>query len=140
MCHSTVVTVGYNDNSPSCNTAGTCHASGGAGGLKGALTTASVNKGLHVNRARNVSFAAATIRSKAQVRNDITTVPELNNFWTRTNSYKAGASSHDASKATLDVTAGYAAGTCSAVVCHNGNSVSWTAGAITCDKCHTALP
>jgi predicted CxxxxCH...CXXCH cytochrome family protein len=139
ICHSTVVTAAYNDNSPSCNTAGTCHASGGAGTLKGSLTTASVNKTTHVNRVRDVSFAGATIRTKAQVRDDITTIPELNLNWTRTNNYKAGASSHDASK-TLLSTATFASGTCSAVVCHNDNSVSWTAGAISCDKCHTALP
>ena len=140
ICHNTVVTAAYNDNSPSCNTAGTCHASGGAGALKGSLSTASVSKTLHVNRTRDVSFAAATIRSKAQVRDDITSVPELNNFWTRTNLYKTGTSSHDASKATLAATAGYAAGTCSAVVCHNGISVAWTAVGLSCDKCHTALP
>jgi predicted CxxxxCH...CXXCH cytochrome family protein len=140
MCHSTVVSVNYNDKATTCGTATFCHAVGGAGGLKGSLTTASLNKTLHVNRVREVSFAASTIRSKAQIRDDITTVPELNNFWTRTNLYKTGANSHDVSKATLSATASYAAGTCSAVVCHNGVSVNWTAGAISCDKCHTALP
>lgn len=142
MCHNLTVTVNYNDLATTCSTAVSCHASGATGGLKGTLTTASVNKTYHVNRVRDVSFAGATIRSKAQVRNDITLVTELNNFWTRTNSYKAGLSSHDASKATLLATATYASGTgtCSTVVCHNGNSITWTSGTITCDKCHTSLP
>jgi predicted CxxxxCH...CXXCH cytochrome family protein len=140
ICHNSVVTVGYNDAATTCSTAGTCHASGATGGLKGSLTTASVSKTLHVNRVRNVSFAATTVRSKGQVRGDITSVTELNNYWTRTNGYKTGASSHDASKATLSATASYVTGTCSAVVCHNGISVNWTDGALSCDKCHTALP
>jgi predicted CxxxxCH...CXXCH cytochrome family protein len=141
ICHANTVSVSYNDNASTCNTAA-CHASGGSGGSKGSLTSASLNKTFHVNRARDVSFADATVRSKAQVRNDITTVPELNNFWSRTNDYKAGASSHDASKTTLLVTADYdtGSGTCSTVACHNGNAISWTSGAISCDKSHTALP
>ena len=138
ICHNTVVSVNYNDNSPSCNTAGTCHASGGAGALKGSLTTASLNKTLHVNRNREVSFAAVTIRSKAQLFTNMTGATNYNGYWTRTNGYKTGATSHDASIATLSARGGYASGTCSTVVCHSGNTVSWTDGAISCDKCHTA--
>jgi predicted CxxxxCH...CXXCH cytochrome family protein len=139
MCHNLTVQVSYNDLASTCSTA-LCHGTGGT--TKGSLTTASVSKVYHVNRTREVSFANATIRSKAQLRDDITTVPELNNNWTRTNGYKAGLTSHDASKATLLATATYASGTgtCSTVVCHNGNSIVWTSGTITCDKCHTALP
>ncbi|NCP78386.1 MAG: CxxxxCH/CxxCH domain-containing protein, partial [Desulfuromonadales bacterium] len=51
---------------------------------------------------------------------------------------QAAGTSHDAAKA---VAPNFSAGTCSAIVCHNGNSANWSdpvAG--DCQKCHTALP
>jgi len=140
ICHNTTVTAAFNDNSPTCSTA-SCHTAVGAGGLKGALTTASLVKATHVNRVRDVSFANTTVKSKAQLRDDITLVADLVAFWTRMSGYKVGASSYDESKVTLSASASFAAGSCANVVCHNGNAVNWTTGVgITCDKCHTGLP
>lgn len=138
ICHASTVTASYNDSASTCSTAG-CH---GAGGVShGVLATANVNKTFHVNRARDVVFANMTFHSKAQIRNDITTVPSLDNNWSRTNGYKTGASSHDKSKLSLSASgAEFAGGSCSAVACHNGIIVSWTAGSMTCDKCHTSVP
>jgi predicted CxxxxCH...CXXCH cytochrome family protein len=91
-----------------------------------------------VNRVRDVSFAPVTIRSKAQLFTNMTAATNYNNYWTRTNGYKTGASSHDASIATLSARAGYASGTCSTVACHSGVTVNWTDVGLSCDKCHTA--
>ncbi len=136
ICHYDTVTVSYNDKGSACSTA-SCHGTGGT--AKGSLTTANLDKSKHVNRVRDIRFADVTIASKAQLRDDITSVAELDNSWDRNNGYKAGASSHDSSVASLN-SASYVGGSCSSVACHNGNQVAWTAGAISCDKCHTALP
>ena len=136
LCHNTVVTKARNKYGSACATA--CHTTD-TDSATNAMVSADLVKTLHVNGTPNVAFANVTMRPKAQVRDDITTVTDLNNTWSRTNGYKVGASSHDASKASLN-TGSYAAGSCSSVACHNGNAVSWTAGAISCDKCHTALP
>jgi predicted CxxxxCH...CXXCH cytochrome family protein len=91
----------------------------------------------HVNGTPDVSFDAAVVNSKAQIRDNITGVPELNNSWTRNNGYKA-VSSYDGSK----TAASYDAGTksCSSVACHNGYAVQWGAPNVTCTSCHTSLP
>jgi predicted CxxxxCH...CXXCH cytochrome family protein len=98
-----------------------------------AISTTSTS---HINGTPDVAFGTFSVNAKSQLRDSITSVAELNNSWTRTNGYKAGATSHDASKRTPT----YAGGSCSTVDCHNGNSVSWSAGALDCSACHTALP
>ena len=131
ICHNDTVTEARNDNNTVCNT---CHNAEG-----NALASADLDKTNHVNGAVNVAFANVTLRSKAQVRDDITTVTSLDTYWQRNNNYKAAANSNDSSKATLNSTAGFSGGTCSTVACHNGNSVTW-GNAISCDACHTGLP
>jgi predicted CxxxxCH...CXXCH cytochrome family protein len=131
ICHNDTLTVSRNDNNTVCNT---CH-----NGEGNALASSDLDKSKHVNGTPDIAFVNATIRSRAQIRDDITTVSELNTYWQRNNSYKAGATSHDSSKATLSSTASFSSGTCSSVACHNGNSVNWNTN-ITCDACHTTLP
>jgi predicted CxxxxCH...CXXCH cytochrome family protein len=129
-CHYNTVQKARNKNNTLC---ATCH-SGDAASTT--LARADLDKRHHVmSGTPEVSFAASTFLSKAQLRDNITTVAELNNSWTRTNGYKA-ATSTDASR-NLPT---YNAGTCSTVDCHNGNSVSWTATNISCKSCHTGLP
>jgi len=139
MCHWNTVTVGYNDKETVCSS---CH--GGSAPNKGSLVTASVNKVYHVNGVRDVFFAGATVRSKAQLQKEISAVPELNTYWSRNGGFKTYTSSHDATKVTLAAASGWDSvlegGTCSSVACHNGNSITWSAPSISCDKCHTALP
>jgi predicted CxxxxCH...CXXCH cytochrome family protein len=96
----------------------------------------------HVNGKPDVSFDPAVMNAKSQIRDDITTVPELNNNWTRLNGYKQSASSRDASVQALNLAATFNAGTktCSSVACHNGNAVQWGAPNVTCTSCHTSLP
>ena len=97
----------------------------------------------HVNGLPDVVFATLTgFKSKSQLRNDITTVAELNNSWGRNNGYKAVAgTSFDAGKA---VVPGWNSGakTCSTVDCHNGIvTPAWTSGSTgNCQACHTSLP
>ena len=113
-----------------------CHGTAPKGPMSIAATAMT-----HINGTPDISFESSVINSKAQIRNDITTVAELNNNWSRTDGYKQSATSKDASKAALN-TAAYDAGTktCSSVACHNGISAQWGAMNITCNSCHTSLP
>jgi predicted CxxxxCH...CXXCH cytochrome family protein len=133
ICHNNTITVSYNDKNTTCSTSG-CHNVT----PKGDATIAS--KIYHVNGVPDVAFATVTVRSKAQIRDDITTVTELNSYWARQNLYKNIASSHDSSKATLSSTASYSGGTCSTVACHNGYSVTWDNPSVSCQSCHKELP
>jgi len=129
VCHNSTVTVATNDSNTVCVT---CHT---GATQKGTMVIATTSTS-HINGTPDVSFGGFSVNSKSQLRDSITGVAELNNSWTRTNGYKADATSHDASKGTP----AYTGGTCSTVDCHNGNSVSWSDGALDCSACHTALP
>lgn len=129
-CHSATVSTTGNDLNTVC---ASCHTAPSKGNMSiDALSTA------HINGTPDVVFAVGTINSKAQIRDDITSITELNNSWLRNNGYKGGATSSDGSK----TIASYNPGTksCSSVACHNGNSVTWGAINITCNSCHTSLP
>ena len=129
VCHSSTVTVAFNDSNTVCVT---CH----TGATQKGTTVIDAASTSHINGTPDVSFGGFSVKSKSQLRDSIASVAELNNSWTRTNGYKA-ASSFDASKRTP----AYTGGTCSTVDCHNGNPVSWsTAGPLSCGACHTALP
>ncbi len=131
ICHNNTIVISRNDNNTVCNT---CHnAEGNAIGSSDLIRT------YHINGTADIAFAGVTVRSRAQIRNDITTVTELNTYWQRNNGYKLGAASHDSSNATLGSTASFSSGTCSTVACHNGNPVVW-GSSISCNDCHTALP
>jgi predicted CxxxxCH...CXXCH cytochrome family protein len=98
----------------------------------------------HINGAVDVAFEAINVKSKAQLRDDITTVTELNDNWDRTASgvgYKASGA-YDQAKNTLS-TATMFDGTynsCAAVACHNGRSAVWTDTAVECTYCHSNVP
>lgn len=127
VCHSDTVAVNTNDSNTVCVTCHTGTSTKGAAAIAAASTS-------HINGTPDVVFDGFSVKSRAQVRDNITTVNELNTSWTR-NSYKA-AGSTDASKRTPS----YSGGTCSTVDCHNGNSVGWTATNVSCKSCHTGLP
>ncbi len=133
VCHAATLSKSRNKFGSACNS---CH-NGDAAST--AIVSGDLIKTIHVDGTRNVSFAAIQVKSRSQLRDDITTIAALNTYWQRMNNYKAGATSYDQSKGTLAATAGYAGGSCSAVVCHNGFLVSWTA-TISCDGCHSELP
>jgi predicted CxxxxCH...CXXCH cytochrome family protein len=103
--------------------------------------TIAVASTTHVNGTPDVAFKTVNVKSKAQVRNDITTVTDLNENWSRTSGYKA-AGSYDNANNALNTANMYdgTARTCSAVACHNGNSVTWGATGIGCKNCHTGMP
>ena len=129
-CHNATVSSSANDLNPIC---AACH-SGGT--LKGTMSIA-VTGTTHINGQVDVVFDPSIVNSKAQLRDNITGVTELNNSWTRNNGYKA-ASSYDGSKTTASYNAGTK--TCSSVACHNGNTAQWGATNVTCNSCHTSLP
>jgi len=131
ICHSATVNLTGNDKNDVCSA---CH---GSTSVKGDLGIAATST-THLNGIKDVSINLTGFKSKAQLRDDITQVTELNNSWTRTNNYKQIAGdSYDQSK----TVGSFTAGTCSAIACHNGNSATWTdpvAG--NCQKCHTTVP
>ncbi len=151
VCHNATVTVWYNDQNSTCST---CH-NGTDAPLQGNAVIADKTK--HLNGMRDVQFFPQKVRSKAQLRDDITQIEELNISWNRINGHKASdGSSYDESPDTLDNTAVYdnttdpANPTC-IVTCHLMNQslvdnrldkepVTWTGGGMMCIDCHTRLP
>lgn len=133
LCHYTTVKVGYNDKETVCVT---CHTVSGSGGQKGTMVVDSLSSN-HIDGNINVDFKTPfDAKSKAQVRDNITTVGELDTSWTRTGGYKLAAS-HDVSKSTPV----YSAGACLSVACHNGTPMEWRAqGPLPCAACHKGLP
>jgi predicted CxxxxCH...CXXCH cytochrome family protein len=129
VCHNATVTTSANDLNTLC---ATCHT---GASLKGTMTIAATSTS-HVNGMIDVAFAPISMKSKAQVRDDITAVTELTANWTRVNGYKVSGS-HDESVSALN-TSSYTGGNCT-VSCHNGFPVQWTS-TVTCTSCHTALP
>ncbi|PLX99056.1 MAG: hypothetical protein C0623_10160 [Desulfuromonas sp.] len=134
-CHNDTVTVEFNDQNSVC---ATCH-DGGTAALQGNMaidTTGST----HVNAQADVAFDTLTgYKSRAQVRDDITTVTELNDNWTRTDGYKASTSFDQMKVAAPTYEAD---SSCSSVSCHNGIATpTWDTGAVAdCTVCHTKLP
>jgi predicted CxxxxCH...CXXCH cytochrome family protein len=136
VCHANTVNQWRNDHNTQCRA---CHA---GEGNQIVSNDASLLKNAHVNGVKDVAFSPVDpLRSKAQVRDFTATEPELDNNWTRTNGYKAGATSHDASKNSppLDTATMWDGANCT-VVCHNNNTVAWGATGVTCNNCHTQLP
>jgi predicted CxxxxCH...CXXCH cytochrome family protein len=131
VCHYNTVTSDANDKNTVC---ATWH--GTTAPLNG--NAAIANKIYHVTGVPNVAFAPSVL-SKAQIRDSITTVNELNSSWARQNGYK-GTNSYDQSQASLTPSYAPQTRTCSSVACHDGHTVNWDAQNITCVSCHTGLP
>jgi len=133
ICHSSTVTVSYNDDNPIC---GACHSGATA---KGSMIVEPTNS-VHVNGAVDVTFSTPlNLKTKAQLRDNIATVPTLDDSWTRSNGYKklTPTVSHDVTKTTPV----YSAGTCSSTACHNSTPMQWNqAGPLQCMVCHIGLP
>jgi predicted CxxxxCH...CXXCH cytochrome family protein len=136
-CHNNTVAVEYNSSNSVCTT---CHAGAtGAPAIGDEKMVINTLGSTHVNGSADVVFDNfASFKSKAQVRDDITTAAELNANWTRTNGYKAATSFDQAKVATPS----YAGGSCSNVSCHNGIATpTWNTGFVgNCRACHTTLP
>ncbi len=132
VCHYDAVKVAYNDHNTIC---ATCH--GSSAGLKGVMDIDQQNT-VHVNGNIDVTFAEPlNLKTKAQLRDDITTVPSLNASWTRLGGYKQWSTSADITKTTPT----YSAGTCLSTACHNAMPMQWgQAGPLQCMVCHIGLP
>jgi predicted CxxxxCH...CXXCH cytochrome family protein len=95
----------------------------------------------HLNGTADVALNAISVKSKAQLRDDITTVAEINESWDRTASgagYKA-AGAYDQARSALSTATMYNStnNTCSAVACHNGNTAVWGDSGMSCNYCHS---
>jgi predicted CxxxxCH...CXXCH cytochrome family protein len=145
-CHPDTVAVEYNSANSICTT---CHAGATGSPLIGDEKVI-INTGgsTHVNTQSDVSIASLVgFKSKAQVRNDISTVTELDNSWERNDggtpdntAYKLGTgASYDAGKTAAPVW-NIGGKTCATVDCHNGNMATWTDSNVSCMYCHTSLP
>jgi predicted CxxxxCH...CXXCH cytochrome family protein len=118
ICHNNTVTSSANDQNTACVS---CH-NGTTAPLKG--NAAIADKSYHVNGTVDIKFDEVNlVKSKAQIRDSISSVPELGNNWTRlANSYKTGAMPNDTAKATL-------------------NTANWSStDTVSCFSCHAALP
>jgi len=139
VCHSSTITTAFNKNGTTCNS---CHSAD-----PGLAVLDAVNGfAFHVNGKVDVSFPAANMRSKAQIRD--TSFSVYSGLWTRNggvNNYKKDATSYDISKQQLNTsifTPGVAGqGSCANVVCHNqrtGQTVTWNQ-TLQCVDCHSQL-
>ncbi len=131
-CHFSTTTDWSNANDSRC---ASCHDTSGARNGDDAITV--TNKSNHVDGTKTVAFMNIAVKSKAQVRQDITTVPELDSNWTRTTGYK-GDNDYDLAKSNL-TSDDYTDATCT-TACHNGKDATWTVPANDCMACHTSLP
>jgi predicted CxxxxCH...CXXCH cytochrome family protein len=135
-CHFQTITVDYNDRNQTCTT--NCHLNGV--GAQGDAAIAS--KLTHVNGSVDVQFNAINVISKAQIRVNDSTVPEVNDVWSRTNGYKSQVSaSYDTAINALNTGTMYDADskTCT-VTCHNSRSSTWGESNVDCFYCHSGLP
>ena len=136
LCHSGTVAKSRNKYGAVCVT---CHTE--VADATNSLVTADITKTMHVNGQPDVALQAVYVRSRAQLRDDITTVAELNTNWTRTaGNYKAGATPFDLAKNALNTATMWngVSKTCSNIACHNGKAITWSA-TISCDSCHTQV-
>ena len=140
LCHnSTVPSKARNMYGSTCSTAA-CH-QGNTANTTNAMVTADLTKTMHVNGQPDVVFQTVNVKSRAQLRDDIATVTELNSSWTRTSgNYKAGATPYDQAKSALNTGTMWngVSKTCSNIACHNGNAVTWSA-TLTCGSCHVQV-
>jgi len=136
ICHYSTVASSANDLNAICTN---CH-NGAQATLRG--NAAIADKSLHVNSVPDVVFEGVQGKSRAQLRDNVTNVAELDNNWSRpAGSYKSGATPYDTAKNAFNAATMWTAGTktCSNIACHNGNSVAWT-DTVSCRSCHTQLP
>lgn len=143
VCHWSTVTNYFNDQNSTCVG---CHNDTDAP-TKGNMTIA--DKSNHINGGVEVVFFPQTVRTKAQLRDDLADVAEISNNWSRVNNYKASdGSSYDEQTDTLANLSSWTAGdkTCT-TSCHLWEAsrvdkvpINWEAGSITCIDCHTRLP
>ncbi|BCR05571.1 c-type cytochrome [Desulfuromonas versatilis] len=158
ICHNDTVIAPYNALGETC---AACHTPVASptddDRWEGNVALEIAKKTKHVNGDRDVKFIDQTIKSKAQLRDDITDVEELNVSWNRPNGYKsADGLSYDESPDTLfntgiyDNTTDPANPTC-IVSCHlmtqtlvdtrlDKEPVGWAEGGRMCIDCHTRLP
>jgi len=94
----------------------------------------------HVDGTPDVAFMGSTAKSRAQIRNPITGVAELNDNWTRADYKNLGPNPYDTTKNPVSSST-YDSGDkgCNSVACHNGYRVKWTDTG-SCGACHRALP
>lgn len=107
------------------------------------------DKSKHVNGVADVKLFPIAMRTRAQIRNDITTVPELNVTWQRFDApdnfiaglFYKGPEDHDQARTIFNTATMYdgTTQTCTNISCHNGNQVKWSDN-LSCDGCHTQLP
>jgi len=95
----------------------------------------------HLNGTADVALDNVSVKSKAQLRDDITTVTELDESWNRQVGYKV-TGAYDAADNALSTATMYSSSnnTCSTVACHNGNTAVWGDSGVDCTYCHSELP
>ncbi|NJC88026.1 MAG: CxxxxCH/CxxCH domain-containing protein [Desulfuromonas sp.] len=141
-CHNSTMTVEYNAGNTLC---ATCHSDSNTPVTGNELAVIKVSSSAHLDGAPTVTFASLSgFKSKAQIRDDITTVASLNTSWSRVSGdyKKATGLGYDSGK---NVVPGWNSGakTCSTVDCHNGIlTPAWgtVSASGNCSACHASVP
>jgi predicted CxxxxCH...CXXCH cytochrome family protein len=139
ICHYNTVRTAYNDKGSVCSS---CHTTSGKG-IMAVYSTGTANNEIngpgtsHVNGRIDVVFMEPfAIKSKAQLRDSLSSVQSVYSSWTRIKGYKT-YSSYDLAKNKPN----YVGGACSTTACHNGTLMEWrTKGPLHCSACHNGLP
>jgi predicted CxxxxCH...CXXCH cytochrome family protein len=121
ICHFNTVRVNYNDKGSVCIN---CHATTPKGSMEIYSSSST-----HVNGDVDVVFMEPfNFKSKAQIRNPISSVQSVYTSWTRVKGYKT-YSSYDLARRKPQ----YVGGTCLTASCHNGTQMEWrTKGPLAC--------
>ena len=150
VCHFDTVKDAHNAHNATCKGCHTAHANPTEEQKRvGNAALTIYDKRKHVNGERDIRFFDQKVRSKAQLRDNLTNVPELGNNWVRKNGYKApDGSSYDEQPDVLYNMATWNSEdkTC-LVSCHLWEAgrvdkvpAKWDGGAIMCIDCHSRLP
>ncbi len=134
LCHNDTVTMQRNLLGSECNN---CHSGDTAG--TDTMIVSDTAAHLDFDADIEVVFENTNVKSKAQLRDDLSAVASLNSTWTRTDGYKAASTSHDVAQSSLTTTV-WDGTTCSNIACHNSQSADWAAPANDCMACHTSVP
>jgi predicted CxxxxCH...CXXCH cytochrome family protein len=108
-----------------------------------ATSTATRGLKMHVNGRLDISLAPVQIKSKAQIRPvSFADYSAAGGYWNRNSgNYKNGPAAYDTAKTALNTGTMWngITKTCANIACHMAKPVTWNAGRLACNACHSRL-
>ncbi|MBT0664888.1 CxxxxCH/CxxCH domain-containing protein [Geobacter pelophilus] len=108
-----------------------------------ATSTATRGLKMHVNGSLDIALAPVQVKSKAQIRPaSFVDYTAAGGYWNRNaGNYKNGPAAYDTAKTALSTGTMWngTTKTCSNIACHMAKPVTWNAGRLGCNACHSKL-